>query len=571
MITVKLTSVAATARLSRRGLGYARPVGRLTTNLVAAWRRLEAAIATPRGLGVVAVLALAKYGIESLAWPMARGRDAIEYIRYYAGLPDPHPLLPQLMLFRTPVAPLLFGGTLDLGGGILTEIVMALLYAAAVSALVVAALSFGPRAGLVTACALLVYPAYSTLYHGVQSDGVAACLFAFLILAIVRSLAAPRLWKFAVTGLAVVLLTLTRPGNEVLVAVALVPLLLRAPWRTRVVYAAACLGVAVAGLSAWAGVNDLRYGQFTVARAGNAQALYRLFVYEGLVRPENGPDSRKLAEAVRTDLLPLEPYRTYGITYDRFFREHDSRMWSDLVSLSDRKFGWNTDYRTMRGAAIEAIRRRPLTFARSLQGSIRLELSQTFTKPAEHPEKPQPVRTESLNGRRVLVPTEGKSIPLAHLDWLQSTPDGNIYWDWSSLTNPRMMFRRAGDAQRYVRFERRVAGLMDDLPNRRGSETVASVLNEISKLYPRMILWLLVGIVAALLRRGRGLLVPAIVAGLGLLVVVATALVQPATVAYRLPFDPAFILFSAVALVGAAPGSPLAVWRREGRRDSGGP
>ena len=87
---------------------------------------------------------------------------------------DWHSVVPMSQLYRTPLAPLVIGGTLDLLGGWGLEVVMALLFAASVVAWTRTAFIFGPRAALLTAVALLAYPGYGILFHTPASEPVAA-------------------------------------------------------------------------------------------------------------------------------------------------------------------------------------------------------------------------------------------------------------------------------------------------------------------------------------------------------------------------------------------------------------
>ena len=182
---------------------------------------------------------------------MIPGRDFGTYVGYYAEMWDWHSVDPMSMLFRTPLAPIVIGGTLDLLGGWGLLIVMALLFAASVVLWTRTALAFGPRAALVTAVALLVYPGYGILFHTPASEPVAAAAFAAWALAVSRAWLAPGYGRFAVVGAATAATALARPAFEVLVLVAALPLVLRLPWRTRLACIAACAGVALAVLGSW--------------------------------------------------------------------------------------------------------------------------------------------------------------------------------------------------------------------------------------------------------------------------------------------------------------------------------
>jgi hypothetical protein len=219
---------------------------------------------------------------------------------------------------------------------------------------------FSAKAAVLTAIVLIAYPGYGILFHELSSDAIFAAFFAGWIVLAMQVLRAPTVRDFAVLGAGVGILALVRPSNQAFLVLAVVPLLVSASWRTRLVSAAAFVVPAALLLGAWAVHNGLRYDTYTVARGGNQTLpFYRAFITDKIVRPSNGPASRDLAAAVQRDLLPKEPYRSYGITLDEFFTEGSSRMQEDLVALSDRVKGWNTDRRWLRDVGVEAVRARP--------------------------------------------------------------------------------------------------------------------------------------------------------------------------------------------------------------------
>ena len=504
---------------------------------------------THGGLFVVALLV---YAFESLAWPLSEGRDAHLYLTYYAGLGDAHAVYPELMLFVMPVAPLVFGTLLDIGGANLAEVAMGIAFAGSIVAYAAAASTVSRRVGIVTAVVLLAYPSYGAIFHQVSSDAPFACALAFWALAVLKTVERPSPLKFALHGAAVFALVLIRPSSELLVLpFAAVPFFTELPLRRRALSALAFLGVAVALLAAWSTYNLVRFDDFTVSRTSAAQApFYHLFVDDKLIDPSNGPASRELGDAVERDLLTREPYRSYRIDTSRFFGSGSSRMWSDLVSLSDRRWGWNSDYSHLRSAAFEAIRRHPTAYLRGVAGTVRIELGEAYAPSAfRRSQSPEPGAIV-IAGRSLPAPTEGQPIPASRLDWLASTPDASIEPDWTSLRAPRLRYERPGAAARAARIEKQVKAFDAELPSRDGSSAVAAVLDAIARLYPRPTLWLAVGLAAALWRRGRGLRGPLILCGLALWLLLGTAFVQPPKVEYRIPLDPIVIVFAVAAALG---------------------
>lgn len=507
-----------------------------------------------RAFVVIFLAALGVYALESVAWPLAGGRDSGNYLGYYLELP--RPVHPELMLVRTPVAPLLFGSLLDLGGSVLAEVGLGLLFAASVAAIAAVAASISRRLAIVSAIAVLAYPSTGALLHQVSSDSVTAVGAALLALASVRVAARPSTARFALLGVLVVVLVLVRPVNQVLLVLVLLPLLTpAASLRLRLEGAGAFLLTAVGLLLLWSSFNYLRYDDFTVARTGAAQMpLARAFVAEGIVSPRNGPVSRGLGRLVRTYLLSQEPYRSYGITEEQFYKPGNRRMYFDLLYVSNQAWGWHSDYAKLRRVGIEAVKAHWRLYLRSVATTVVDELTIPYEmrsvrrpQPASGPAEPPP--TIVVNGRRLPKPTEGEAIPGERLHWLLATPDNRIWTDWSDVANPVVRYRDPEDRATAEAMSRRLREWQRQLPNRDGVDAVSRALNGVNGKLPPMLFWLLAGLPAIMLWRLaeiRALLV--VTAGV-LLVVVVTALGQPTTLELSLPFQPLFVLFGLTGLV----------------------
>src|SRR3954451_13961101 len=150
-------------------------------------RRLEDLADRRLGVIVLFVVALAVYALRAIGWPLVGGRDLDEYLYGYVQFLDCHPLLPWSMLFRTPVPGLVDGAALDVAGGFFAEPLMAVLYAGSVVAWAAAARRFGARAALLTALALLLYPAYGLMFHELSSEPIFAAAFALWAWLVVRA------------------------------------------------------------------------------------------------------------------------------------------------------------------------------------------------------------------------------------------------------------------------------------------------------------------------------------------------------------------------------------------------
>ncbi len=241
-------------------------------------------------------------------------------------------------------------------------------------------------AAIATAAALLLYPGYVVLFHQLSSDAVFAAAFALVAWLLARAVERPSVARAAALGAGVTGLIFVRPVAQVLLLFALVPLLAGTTWRMRVQGSAAFVLAAVVPLLAWAAHNAVRADDFTLARGGGATLpLFRAFVADDIVRPENGPATRELERAVARNLLPFEPYRSYEIDLERFFSSRSARMHEDLTGLSDRVWGWDDDYRHLSRVGREAVLAHPGAYARGVARDLKNLLLWPLYVPVDGP------------------------------------------------------------------------------------------------------------------------------------------------------------------------------------------
>lgn len=531
--------------------------------VVRAWRALERFAEGRWAAPSLFAAALGMYALVSLALPLAAGRDIARYLLVYAQLFDEHVVYPHSLLTRTPIAPLVAGGLLD-AGPVVAEIGAALLYAASVVAWCSVAWRFGPAAAVATAAALLFYPGYLLLFHTLSSDTVFAAGFAFLAVLVARAIEQPAPGRIAVLGAGVAALVLVRPVAQVLLLLVLLPLLAAHTWRGRVRATAAFAVAAGLPLVAWSVHNQVRLDDFTVARGGGATVpLFRAFVADKIVRPENGDASRELARVVARDLLPYEPYRSYGIDLERFFSSGSSRMHDDLTVLSDRVWGWDDDYRHLARVGREAVLEHTWTYSRGVARDLRRLLVWPLYPPAGALQRKggadrldTGAPTAVAAGGSLPIPSEGEPIPSAREAPYLSTPDGRIREVWTSATEHHIVFSDPSDRARAAALDKRVSELLGGFPDRDVRPELVRRLDTASRWYPRPFMWLVVGLVAAIVRRPRGIAAPLVTSGAALLVLLATVLAVYAVAEYSVPVAPAFILLATAGVLGTRSGQP---------------
>jgi 4-amino-4-deoxy-L-arabinose transferase-like glycosyltransferase len=515
-------------------------------------RKLLAFVPTRRAAVVLFVVALGVYWFQALGWPMAKGRDTWDYLVYYLQLFDEHPPLSQVQLFRTPLTPIVVGLPMAIGGTALLEIVFGLLFAVSVVAWSATALVFGRVPALASAVLLLVYPAWATLYHQASSDAVFATGLAVWALVLARTLRWPSTWGFVWLGLGIAILVLIRPANQVLLPAVLVPLLAAAPWRRRLTWVAVCLAAAVLPLAGWAVHNGIRYDDATVARGGRAWVPFlKVWLDDRTVAPENGTQSRRLADLIERHVLPNEPYARLHVPLAAYLANGSNYETVRLIALSDRYLGRDDNYEAIFGSAIEAIEAHPRTYLSGvadvfwqflMQAPIREGIApRAQTAPAAPPP------TYTRDG--VVLPNPAATILLPGVPygfvWCASD-----YIDSCTLDDPSVVWKDATTQQRYRDVVSRVREWDAELPSRTGQAWVTGLLNRVTPRFPRPPLWLLVGAIALVWRRPRGwrtILVLWAAAAAVLLIHAASQGVAPE---FALPLYPVFIVTALAALAG---------------------
>jgi hypothetical protein len=504
------------------------------------------------GVIVLAACALAVYALEAVAWPLIAGRDVDEYLAYYLQLGDNDPTLPAIALTHTPLTPIFDGVSLDLAGGALAEPLHALCFAVSVVAWAAAARVFGRWPAIVVAVALLIYPAYGALFHELSSEALYATGFALWVLALVRTTAHPTPRGFVVLGGGVAVLTLIRPGSQVLaVAATLLALVPRGSARHRLVRAFTVFAAAAIPLAGWAAVNGLRYGEYTIVRGARGALFQHALVVDQDVEASNGPNTRKLIAAIRSRLLTRQPYRAYHLTLDDVLSSGSLRASEDIAVTAYELWGWDGGPALLDRVGGEAIRAHQGTYVTGVLHTVWLETSEPYYRPISRLEEADVAPTTPTGAHYVPPPSTGENrIPGGQNAWI-ARPDHGIRQVWTSPTTYRFTFATSSLKRRFEELERQREALYDALPRRSGSSALVQRLNQLGRWYPRPLIWLGLGLLALALRRPArwpALLAPALAAAA---IVVVTALVAPPDVRYVLPVAPAAILLAAAALLGS--------------------
>jgi hypothetical protein len=574
--------------------------------LASGWGRIEPWVGTRRSAVVLFAVGLCVYAVESVALPVYAGRDMARYVQAFLQLGYGEPVLPAVVATRGPLAALGVGVPLSIGG-VFVAMWLAVLYSASIVAWAAAARAFGAAAAVVASALLLLFPGYSILFHELASDSLFAAGFAGWALLLTRAVLRPSRRAFLVLGIVMGLLVLIRPGNQVLLVFTLFPLVLPAPPSRRLQWAAVFYLGSTLTTEGWDAIVRLRFGDavsvspnrllvagalvlipfafegpwrrrlafgvlavFASAvlvqglrgtnpidevRAASAPSarpfLFRAFTSR-LVLPENGKESKILAGAVRRELLSAEPYKSYGVDVDEFFRLGGLRAFDDLASL-DGPYDLGV-------VAREALTRHPGEFASGIVETIwqelwSLRLYPYLGRPRDGgPSDDSGADTTIPKGLR--PPTEGELIPGS-----RDVPDIHTLWGglsatWSDAAVQTLVFDDPRDARRWAAFNRDTERLYLRIHSWDAHDRLVHRLEQASHVYPPPLFWLVLGVLGVAVRRPRhalAALAPSLAAAV---VVVATASVTFAVIQYALPVAPAFIFLAAVGLAGRRSRAP---------------
>jgi hypothetical protein len=502
--------------------------------------------------GILAV-SLGVYWIEALAWPLQRGRDSWDYWLYYLQLGDRHPVFWAVQLFRTPLTPLVTGIPMSIGGAQLLEVVMSAIYACAILGWVWAARPFGRTTAALTGVVALALLPYAAMFHEVSSDFLFGALLGPWAGLAVRAALRPTTRLLAGLGLLTAALTLARPAGQILVLAACAgALIARGTGRARLTRLGIAAAAAIVPLLLWAGVNAIRYDDFTVARGGKAWVPFFKVLSLKTIDPANGPASRRLGTAIERDVLTLPQYRRLHVDLKTYLHSPSNLEAIRLIALSDRDFGRSSNYSVLFDTSWETIRHDPGAYVHSVSRTFRHFLWFRFSL--------EPVRKEPppAPGPRVLR-VDGKESPSPEsVSPLAQAARYGFVWcptdaiDRCIFRHPDQIFPSAGEQRRYVELTDRVRDWNSQLPLRNGSHWLGAKLGTLSWDLPGApIVWLVLAAAGIALRRARGWPALVLLSVAGLAVLFVHALSQEPQAEFSIPLTPMFALAAVAALLGS--------------------
>jgi hypothetical protein len=173
------------------------------------------------------------------------------------------------------------------------------------------------------------------------------------------------------------------------------------------------LGIAAAAaivpLLLWAGLNAIRYDDFTVARGGKAWVPFFKVLSLKTIDPANGPASRRLAAAIDRDVLTLPQYHRLHVDLNTYLHSPSNLEAIRLIALSDRDFGRGSNYSVLFDTAWETIRHEPRPYVDSVARTFKHFLWFRFSlEPVvRQPPPPPGPRVVQVDRSRARAPRRG--------------------------------------------------------------------------------------------------------------------------------------------------------------------
>jgi hypothetical protein len=502
---------------------------------------------------VVVVLSILAYWIQSLGWPLQRGRDSWDYLVFYLSYPDHHTPFQLVMLMRSPVTALALGLPLDVAGAHGLQVVMALAYVGTIVAWAAVARHFSGIAAAVAVALLLLNPVYALAFHEASSDFVAATLFSLYALAVVRAWNTPSIAGFAWVGGAVAALALARPAYQALILGLVLPLLAPGVTRDRLLRTGAFVACAVLPLVAWAVHNGIRYGDTTVSRAGKYNIPFYTAFRAGEIEADNGPRSAELGRLIERDVLTLPPYRALRVALPTYLDTRSNFEASRLAGLVDHVNGVGSDYGLLKRAALEVngggMRIAGVSVHRALDDSWSLASDNAGHENRLHQVKrPPPADWILIDGKKVPNPAV-LGIP-EHGESYGFVACAATAIDDCILAHPEERYHDPAVAERYREITRQVRAWDGEVGTGSPRPFVSDKLAGVIRRLPAPWWWAAIALVALAWRRPKGwpALLWLVLAAGGMLVVHAIG-VGP-DLFYALPVLPAWTVAAVCALMG---------------------
>lgn len=491
---------------------------------------------------VVALISFVFFWVAAWAWPFGPGRDALGYIAYYFDFNSAHPYDPFFMMLRTPLPSFFFVPALIQFGTAFVEWIMCAIYVAAMVACFKVGMLWSRKLAYIFWIGVLFQFGYSSMYHVLSSDPLSTLLSTFFFAIIFLNADRWAMGSFFLAGVLAGLNFLSRPSNQLFIVFAILPFLVtKLSLRRRAALAFVFIAGMAPSLLGWAYINKQKRGTFTISRATHLlNPIWRVWIVDQTISPDNGPKSRLLAEKLERSVL-LKPEHK-GVTAKQYMAASNyHEKINELAEMIDREWGPSNNYKVLRDVAVEAIQRNPGKYFLGVLSNY----IQTLTLNYKHPVPLVGGASVFTNKKRVAyIGGDGKDHfdPIDQVD-LSATKNSDVYEQMLKSRHPSI--HRAYLIQNI------------QLPARSGSVFLGRILNLVAQVYPPALLCVLLFFTSFLfklyLTNLERILLFSVLFSLGHLLA-GSLTIHVAIYQYRQYFEPIFILSGILGLKGIIEG-----------------
>ena len=199
------------------------------------------------------------------------------------------------------------------------------------------------------------------------------------------------------------------------------------------------------------------------------------------------------------EVLTLPPYASRGVDMQTYFHGLGNLEVIRMIALSDKVFGWDTDYDVLFDASLEAIRADPWWYVHGVADTFWQFLSQRYApelrvRPVPIPDQPAEL---TIDGKPFPAPITVSPLVQAVRYGFVWCPTDDL--ERCVVPDPVAALGDAGEARRYDELVDTVRDWNAQLPTRDSNAWLASKGGTASDRWPRPILW-----IAVAARRARG-------------------------------------------------------------------
>ena len=288
---------------------------------------------------LVCSLILSFATVYSGIFPIGMGRDTTAWFRAFADFFSPDASQPVMLLYRGVLTPMFWGIPFQLG---IEKLFIILCYFLTGICLYISGRFFGRALGILLVVLYAINFNFWKLIASVGSESLCATGSMILVTILLCSVRHQKIWLWGVSGFVAIMLAYLRPSNQVLLVLAMVPLIVGIDFKVR---CKGFLSFVIVFMTFWVlhcSYNYYRFDAFKMGHfGGQLLPLYRIFVQEQAVDTSlDEPATQELIKIVEDKILPLPAFVQAGINKQTFIETPTDRFFGHVMAAYAHEFGW---------------------------------------------------------------------------------------------------------------------------------------------------------------------------------------------------------------------------------------